>query len=77
MLDKEFLEKISNLPELIENASIEEIKQISDSLQQASDIARSKLYRHRLMNHKHKDWFFLKQKQEIFSLAFTFYLLNL
>ena len=55
MLDKEFLEKISTLPELIENASIEEIKQISDSLQQASDIARSKLYRHRLMNHKHKD----------------------
>ena len=55
MLDKEFLEKISNLPELIENASIEEIKQISDSLQQASDIARSKLYRHSLMNHKHKD----------------------
>lgn len=54
MLDKEFLEKISNLPELIKDASIEEIKQIYDSLQQASDIARSKLYRHRLMSHRHK-----------------------
>lgn len=54
MLDKEFLEKISNLPELIKDASIEEIEQIYDSLQQASDIAKSRLYRHHLMSHRHK-----------------------
>lgn len=54
MLDKELLEKLENLPDIVESANIGEIESFYGPLHRAANIAKDKLAMYNSAKHKFK-----------------------